>query len=108
MIGYRFLTNLEREALDQRREILRAARRLEPTDATLLREALNPLIGPEGVLLPPIVDFDVLFIPDASEKIALIAPGSRFMRSRAFNCWVRVIGSIRSCCVLRVVMSPDQ
>ena len=78
MIGYRFLTRLERQAIDERSDILRAARRLEPSDATLLREALYPLVGPEGVVLPPIVDFDVLFIPDASEKIALIAPGLAF------------------------------
>lgn len=78
MIGYRFLTSLERKAIDERSDILRAARRLEPADATLLREALYPLIGPEQVQLPPIIDFDVLFIPDASEKIALIAPGLAF------------------------------
>ena len=78
MIGYRFLTSLEREALDKRSEILRAARKLEPADARLLREALYSLIGPELDPLPPIVDFDVLFIPDAPEKIALIAPGLAF------------------------------
>jgi ABC-type branched-subunit amino acid transport system substrate-binding protein len=78
MIGYRFLTNLERRAIDERKDILRAARRIEPTDAAILREALYPLIGPEGELLPPIIDFDVLFIPDAAETIALIAPGLAF------------------------------
>jgi ABC-type branched-subunit amino acid transport system substrate-binding protein len=78
MIGYRFLTNLERKAIKEREKILRSARRLEPSEAALLREALYPLVGPERTLLPPIVDFDVLFIPDASEKIALIAPGLAF------------------------------
>ena len=78
MIGYRFLTSHEREAIKVRSEILRAARRLEPSDALVLREALYPLMGPEREILPPIVDFDVLFIPDAAEKIALIAPGLAF------------------------------
>ncbi len=78
MIGFRFLTSLERKAIAERDKILRSARRIEPSDAALLREALYPLIGPERKLLPPIIDFDVLFIPDASEKIALIAPGLAF------------------------------
>ncbi len=89
MIGYRFLTNTERKALAERREILRAARLLDPPDAGLLREAAYSVLGPEGVPLPPIVDFDVLFIPDTSEKIALIAPGLAFHEIRD----VRLLGS---------------
>ncbi len=75
MIGYRFLTNWEKKALEERDDILRAARRLEPADALLLRDAAYDILGPELVRLPPIVDFDVLFIPDSADKIALIAPG---------------------------------
>lgn len=78
MIGHRFLTAWERKALDERDDILRAARRLEPEQAALLREAAYGILGPEGVPLPPIVDFDVLFIPDAADKIALIAPALAF------------------------------
>jgi ABC-type branched-subunit amino acid transport system substrate-binding protein len=78
MIGYRFLTDLEHKALAERRKILRAARVLEPEVAALLRDAAYSILGPEVEPLPPIVDFDVLFIPDASEKIALIAPGLAF------------------------------
>ncbi len=89
MIGYRFLTDPERKALAQRRKILRAARVLEPEDAALLREAVYSILGPEVEPLPPIVDFDVLFIPDASEKIALIAPGLAFHEVRG----VRLLGS---------------
>ena len=44
----------------------------------LLREAAYEVLGPEGDPLPPIVDFDVLFVPDAADKIALIAPGLAF------------------------------
>ena len=89
MIGYRFLTDSERKALAERRKILRAARALEPEDAALLREALYSMLGPEVEPLPPIIDFDVLFIPDASEKIALIAPGLAFHEIRG----VRLLGS---------------
>jgi ABC-type branched-subunit amino acid transport system substrate-binding protein/predicted negative regulator of RcsB-dependent stress response len=75
MIGYRFLTEMEDKALAERSRLLRAARRLEPSDAAHLREALYSMLGPAREPLPPIVDFEVLFIPDASEKITLIAPG---------------------------------
>ena len=34
--------------------------------------------GPGGVVLPPIVDFDALFIPDEHDKIVLIAPQLAF------------------------------
>ena len=82
MIGYRFLTAWERKALDQRDDILRAARRLPPEQALLLRDAAYSVLGPESEPLPPIVDFDVLFIPDAADKIALIAPGLAFHEIR--------------------------
>jgi branched-chain amino acid transport system substrate-binding protein len=78
MIGYRFLTNWENKALAERARILRAVRVLPPEDAALVRDAAYSILGPEIEPLPPIVDFDVLFIPDASEKIALIAPGLAF------------------------------
>jgi ABC-type branched-subunit amino acid transport system substrate-binding protein len=78
MIGWRFLTDAERKALSQRDELMKSIRGLEPTDQSLLREAAYDVVGPEGDPLPPIVDFDVLFIPDTSEKVALIAPGLAF------------------------------
>ncbi|MAG33568.1 MAG: hypothetical protein CL908_22040 [Deltaproteobacteria bacterium] len=89
MIGYRFLTDWERKALAERDDILRSARRLPPQDAALLREAAYSVLGPERDPLPPIVDFDVLFIPDASETIAMIAPGLAFHEIRD----VRLLGS---------------
>jgi len=75
MIGYRFLTNLERKALAERVRVVEAARRLEPEQAALLRRAAYSILGPEVQPLPPIVDFDVLFIPDVADTVALIAPG---------------------------------
>jgi len=89
MIGYRFLTDWEKKALAERREILRAARVLEPEEAAILRDAVYSILGPEIEPLPPIVDFDVLFIPDSSEKIALVAPGLAFHEIRG----VRLLGS---------------
>ncbi|MCP4908246.1 MAG: ABC transporter substrate-binding protein [bacterium] len=85
MIGYRFLTNLEERALQERDELLRSARRLEPADALLLRDAAYTILGPELEPLPPIIDFDVLFIPDAADKIALIAPGLAFHEIRGVS-----------------------
>lgn len=89
MIGYRFLTNDERKALAARDEALRSARRLPPEEAAALREAAYAELGPENEPLPPIVDFDVLFIPDMADKIALIAPGLAFHEIRG----VRLLGA---------------
>ena len=36
------------------------------------------MIGPEGEVLPPIVDFDALFIPDGYEQVGLLAPQLAF------------------------------
>ncbi len=89
MIGFRFLTPLEKRAVAARESLLRSARRLEGRDAARLRRAAFAMLGPEGEPLPPIVDFDVLFIPDAADKIALIAPGLAFQEIRG----VRLLGS---------------
>jgi branched-chain amino acid transport system substrate-binding protein len=55
---------------------------LEPEQAARLPEAAYSVLGPEGGPVPPIVDFDVLFIPDAADKISLIAPGLAFHEIR--------------------------
>lgn len=89
MIGYRFLTNGERAALRERETVLRNARRLDHEEAREVRAKAYAKLGPEGDPLPPIVDFDVLFIPDAADKIALIAPGLAFHEIRG----VRLLGS---------------
>jgi len=78
MIGWRFLTDAERKALAQRDQLLRSIRNLDPAEANELRTAAYAALGPEGDPLPPIVDFDVLFIPDGAEKVVLIAPGLAF------------------------------
>jgi ABC-type branched-subunit amino acid transport system substrate-binding protein len=78
MIGYTLLTPGEREALEQREALLRRGRRLEPADAAVARRVAYATIGPEGEPLPPIIDFDVLFIPDSHDKVVLIAPQLSF------------------------------
>ena len=78
MIGYELLTRSERGALVEREAFLRRGRRLPSEHAALAREIADGLIGPESEPLPPIVDFDALFIPDAYGKIGLIAPQLAF------------------------------
>jgi ABC-type branched-subunit amino acid transport system substrate-binding protein len=74
MIGYSLLTRDEKTALQERSQAIRRGRRLEPEDMALLREVVYSMMGPEAEPLPPIVDFDALFIPDSHQKITLIAP----------------------------------
>jgi len=74
MIGYDLLSSDERLAIEERRKVMRRARRLEPEEAAQVRDVIYPMVGPDLEMLPPIVDFDALFIPDSHDKIALIAP----------------------------------
>ena len=78
MIGYSLLTPAERRALVERDAFLRRVRRLAPEDAAVAREIADGMIGPEGEVLPPVVDFDALFIPDGYEQIGLLAPQLAF------------------------------
>jgi len=78
LIGYRLLTSREKEALEEREDMLDQAKRLPPEEALVLREEARAMLGPEGEPLPPIVDFDALFIPDSYEKVTLIAPQLAF------------------------------
>ena len=78
LVGYDLLTPDEQIALEERAKAMRRGRRLEPEDAGLLREILYSQLGPDLRPLPPLVDFDALFIPDSHEKIQLIAPQLAF------------------------------
>ncbi len=75
MVGYRFLSAGERQAIAMRDRGVEAARSLPPAQAAAARRAAFETTGPQGESLPPIVDFDVLFIPDSAEAVAMIAPG---------------------------------
>jgi ABC-type branched-subunit amino acid transport system substrate-binding protein len=74
LVGYTLLTVEEKKLLKKRDGMRRKARRLPPEEALALREEALALTGPEGESLPPIVDFDALFIPESHEKVVLIAP----------------------------------
>lgn len=89
MIGYRFISERERRALVEREEELRAARHLPPEEAAKVRAEAYSRPGPDGEPLPPIVDFEVLFIPDSAEKVSLIAPGLAYHEIRG----VRLLGT---------------
>ncbi|MEE3328465.1 MAG: penicillin-binding protein activator [Myxococcota bacterium] len=78
LVGYDLLTPNEQVALEERAKAMRRGRRLEPEEAGLLREILYSQLGPEMRPLPPLVDFDALFIPDSHDKIQLIAPQLAF------------------------------
>jgi ABC-type branched-subunit amino acid transport system substrate-binding protein len=79
MIGYSLLTPREKRALAERERFMRRGRRLKPSEnAALAREIAEDMIGPEGVRLPPIVDFDALFIPDDYERLKGLLPQLAF------------------------------
>ncbi|MEZ4333426.1 MAG: ABC transporter substrate-binding protein [Myxococcota bacterium] len=75
MVGFRFLTSGERQAIAVRDRAIDAARSLPAAQAARARNEAYLQTGPNGERLPPIVDFDVLFIPDSAEAVAMIAPG---------------------------------
>lgn len=72
MVGFDLLTNRERVALAERDQAMKRARRLPPVEAGALRRELYSMLGPENEPLPPIVDFDALFIPDSNDRIQLL------------------------------------
>lgn len=78
LVGYVLLSDEEKDLLKERDEMRRSARRLPPEEALLLREEAWALAGPDGDPLPPIVDFDALFIPESYERVVLIAPQLAF------------------------------
>ncbi len=78
LLGYTLLSSADEAVLAQRASLERRARRLGPQAATKLREEARALASPGGGPLPPIVDFDVLFIPESYEKVVLIAPQLAF------------------------------
>ncbi len=78
LVGYELLTEEEEAALKEREKMERRARRLPPEEAIVLREEAAAMTGVEGQPLPPIVDFDALFVPESHEKVVLIAPQLAF------------------------------
>jgi ABC-type branched-subunit amino acid transport system substrate-binding protein len=78
LVGYELLTAEEQTLIAEREKLIRSARRLPVEEAALVREEARGMLGPEDEPLPPIVDFDAIFIPESHEKVALIAPQLAF------------------------------
>ncbi len=78
LIGYDMMTPEEVELIRKREKMIDRAKRLPPDQARELREKAQALLAPDGGPLPPIVDFEALFIPDAHEKVGLIVPQLAF------------------------------
>lgn len=78
LVGFGFLTPAEKRLVAERDRLLDRAKRYPPERARELREKAAALVAPDGGPLPPVVDFDVLFVPDSYENIVLIAPQLAF------------------------------
>jgi ABC-type branched-subunit amino acid transport system substrate-binding protein len=78
LVGWTLLNSAESKAIAAREEMREQARRLPPEEGLLLREEASALTTEEGEPLPPIVDFDALFIPETHENVVLIAPQLAF------------------------------
>ncbi len=85
LLGYELLTPAEKQVLAKREEMESKARRLPPTQGAKLVAEARGLTGPDGAPLPPILDFDALFIPESHEKVVLIAPQLAFHDARGLR-----------------------
>lgn len=89
LIGYDLLSYRTIEAIRERDRMMKRAKRLPPEEAAELREEARALRGPDDAPLPPFVDFEALFIPDAFETVGLIGPHLAFHEVRG----VRLLGT---------------
>jgi branched-chain amino acid transport system substrate-binding protein len=78
LVGFRLLGPAAEAAIEVREEMRDRAKRLPAAEALLLREEAAALTTENGDPLPPVVDFDAIFIPESHEKIILIAPQLAF------------------------------
>ena len=85
LLGFDLLSAQEKAALDEREKLESRARRLPPAQGAKLLEQARAMTGPDGAPLPPILDFDALFIPEAHEKVVLIAPQLAFHDARGIH-----------------------
>ena len=89
MVGFVYLSEDVKEALEVREDMFDRAKRLPVEEALALREEARAMLGPDGQLLPPVVEFDALFLPDSYEQVTLIAPQLAFHEVNG----VRLLGS---------------
>ncbi|MBW2712997.1 MAG: penicillin-binding protein activator, partial [Deltaproteobacteria bacterium] len=67
LVGYTLLTYEEKALLEERKRLRYRSKRLPLEEAVALRSSLDVLTTMDGEPLPPIVDFDALFIADSHE-----------------------------------------
>jgi branched-chain amino acid transport system substrate-binding protein len=73
LVGYTMLDSEEKSLLATRSSMLERARRLPTDQARELRAKAKSLTTSDGRPIPPIVDFDALYIPAAHDDVVLIA-----------------------------------
>ena len=96
LVGFDFMSPEARSLLQKRDRLLDRAKRLGPEDAKAMRDQARGLRLAGGKELPPIVDFDAIFIPDAHDKVGLIAPQLAFPPDpRAAPLWFEWLASPR-------------
>jgi ABC-type branched-subunit amino acid transport system substrate-binding protein len=78
LAGYTLLDHEEKKLIAEREEMMQRARRVSAEEALELRQRAEEMVTQDGSPLPPIVDFDVLFIPESYENVVLIAPQLAF------------------------------
>ncbi len=78
LAGFVLLSDAEQRAIAERDRLRARARKLPPREARAMLEEAGALTGPDGSPLPPLVDFDALFIPDSHENVVLLAPQLAF------------------------------
>jgi ABC-type branched-subunit amino acid transport system substrate-binding protein len=74
LVGYVLLGAEEKRLLAKRERMLERARYVPAEEALVMRQKARELTRKDGGPLPPIVDFDALFVPDSADKMVLIAP----------------------------------
>lgn len=78
LAGFGQLSDAERRAIAERDKLRQRARKLPPREARALLDEAAAVTAPDGSRLPPIVDFEALFIPDSHENVVLLAPQLAF------------------------------
>jgi len=78
LVGYTLLDDEQKHLIARREGMLAKARRLSPSEGRALRKAARSLTTRDGGPIPPIVDFDALFLPASKDNLVLIAPQLAF------------------------------
>jgi len=73
LVGYTMLDAEEKALLQTRDNMLERARKLPAEEARELRAKARSLTTRDGRPIPPIVDFDALFVPASHDNVVLIA-----------------------------------